>query len=51
MSKVKEHADEEMVQVGWVRELDRLGNNATDEASGFGRRRVDPTVIDDRRSL
>ena len=49
MTKVKGHADEEMVQVGQVPELDRLGNNAADEAADFGRRRVDPPVTDARR--
>ena len=28
-----------------LRELDRLGDNAADEAAGFGRRRVGPVVI------
>ena len=34
------HADEEMVKVGQVRELDRLGNDAADEAADLGRGRV-----------
>ena len=38
---VKGHADEGMVREGGVRELDRLGNNAVDEADDFGRRRAD----------
>ena len=29
-----------MVRCGQVREVDRLGNNAADEAADFGRRRV-----------
>ena len=33
---------------GRVREVDRLGNNAADEAADFGRRRVGPAVIDAR---
>ena len=41
VSKVKGDADEGMVRDGGVRELDRLGNNAADEAADFGRRRVD----------
>ena len=45
VTKVKEHADEKMVQVGRVQELDRLGNNAADEAADFGRWRVDPELI------
>ena len=44
ITKVKGHADE-------ARELDRLGNNAAGEAADFGRRRVGPAVIDDRRHL
>ena len=36
---------------GQVRELDRPGNNAADEAADFGRRRVGPAVIDARRNL
>ena len=50
-SKVKGHADEGMVLDGRVRELDRLGNNAADEAADFGRRRVGNAVIDARRNL
>ena len=49
--KVKCHADEGMVWDGRVRELDRLGNHAADEAADFGRRRVDPAVIDARHNL
>ena len=33
------------------REVDRLGNDAADEAADFGRRRVPPAVIDARRNL
>ena len=44
ISKVKGHADE-------VREQDRVGNNAADEAAAFGRRRVGNAVIDARRNL
>ena len=51
ISKVKGHADEGMVLDGRVREVDRLGNNAADEAADFGRRRVSPAVIDARRNL
>ena len=40
ISKVKGHADEAMARHGQVREVDRLGNNAADEAADFGRRRV-----------
>ena len=51
ISKVKGHADQEMVLDGRVRELDRLGNNAADEAADFGRRRVGNALIDARRNL
>ena len=51
VTKGKGHADEGMVSDGRVRELDRHGNNAADEAAGFGRRRVAPAVIDARRNL
>ena len=51
ITKVKGHADEDMVADGRVRMLDRLGNNAADEAADFGRRRVSPAVIDARRNL
>ena len=51
ITKVEEHADEGMFLDGRVREQDRLGNNAADEAADFGRRRVDHTVIDARRNL
>ena len=51
ITKVEGHADEGLVLDGRVRELDRLGNNAADEAADFGRRRVGPAVIDARRDL
>ena len=51
ISKVKGHADEGMVLHGQVREVDRIGNNAADEAADFGRRRVKHAVIDARRNL
>ena len=51
ITKVKGHADEGMVREGGVRELDRLGNNAADEAADFGRGRVDFPVIDARRNF
>ena len=51
ITKVKGHADEDMVLEGRVRDLDRLGNDAADEAADFGRRRVSNAVIDARRSL
>ena len=51
VSNVKGHADEAMVLHGQVREVDRLGHNAADDAAVFGRRRVGNTVIDARRNL
>ena len=51
ITKVKGHADQEMVLDGRVREIDRLGNNAADEAADFGRRRVGNAVIDARRNV
>ena len=51
ISKVKGHADEDMVLHGRVRELDRVGNDAADEAADFGRRRDGNAVIDARRNL
>ena len=51
ITKVKGHADEGMVLDGRVREVDRLGNNAADEAADFGRWRVSNAVIDARRNL
>ena len=40
-----------MVLDGRVREVDRLGNDAADEAVDNGRRRVGDAVIDARRNL
>ena len=51
ITMVKGHADQAMVLDGRVRDLDRIGNNAADEAADFGRRRVGPAVIDARRNL
>ena len=51
ITKVKGHADEDMVLDGRVREMDRFGNNSADEAADFGRRRVGNAVIDARRNL
>ena len=51
ISKVKGHADDVMVLRGHVRQDDRLGNDAADEAADFGRRMVSPAVIDARRNL
>ena len=44
VTEVKEHVDESMVREGRVRELDRLGNDAADEAADF-------PVIDARRNF
>ena len=51
VTNVKGHADDVMVLHGRVRELDRLGNSAADEAADFGRRREGPAVVDARRNL
>ena len=51
IAKVKGHADEGMVLDGRDREVDRLGNDAADEAADFSRRRVGNAVIDARRNL
>ena len=51
VTKVKGHASEDMVVGGRVRDVDRLGNNAADEAADFGRRRVPVRVVDARRNL
>ena len=40
-----------MVLDGRVQAVDRLGNDAADEAADFGRRRISPAVIDARRNL
>ena len=51
VTNVKGHADEEMVRVGQVRDSDKLGNDAADEAADFGRGRIDPAVFDAPRNL
>ena len=51
VTKVKGHADESMVLEERVRDLDRLGNKAADEAADLGRRRVPVHVVDARRNL
>ena len=51
VSKVKGHADENLVRNGQVRALDRYGNSRADDAADFGRRRVWPDVADARRNL
>ena len=51
ITEVKGHADEGMVLDGRVREFDRLGKDAADEAADVGRRRVGNAVIDARRNL
>ena len=51
VSKVKGHADDDMVAVGRVRVEDRIGNDFADRAADFGRRRVSDLIIDVRRRL
>ena len=49
ITKVKGHAYDDMVAVGWVRVEGRIGNDLADRAAEFGRRRVSDLVIDVRR--
>ena len=51
ITNIKGHADEGMVLDGRVRQLDKVGNDAADDAADFGRRRVGHAVIDARRNL
>ena len=51
ISKVKGHADEELVRRGKVREVDKVGNDMADRAADLGRRRVDARITDARRNL
>ena len=51
VTKVEGRPDEGMVLDCRVREVDRIGNDAADEAADFGRRRVGHLVIDARRNL
>ena len=46
ISKVKGHADDEMVRPGRVRAMDKVVNDLADRAADFGRRRVPQQVID-----
>ena len=48
VTNVKGHASENMVVGVRVRDLDRLGNRAADEAADFGRKRV-PVHVNDAR--
>ena len=48
ISKVKGHADDDMVAVGRVRVEDKVGNDFADRAADFGRRRVSDLVMDVR---
>ena len=51
ITKTEGHVDESMVLHGRVREVDRLDNDAADDAADFGRRRDGNAVIDARRNL
>ena len=51
VSQVKGHADEGLVALGRVREVDRLGNNEADAAAVLGRRRVHHSVAYARRMV
>ena len=48
VTKVKGHADDDMVAVGRVRVEDRVGNDLADRAADLGRRRVLDPVVDVR---
>ena len=49
VSKVKGHADDDMVAVGRVRVEDRIGNDFAGSSADFGGRRVSDLTIDVRR--
>ena len=49
ITKVKGHADDDMVRTGRVRALGKAGNDLADKAADFGRRRLPAEVIDARR--
>ena len=49
ISKVKGHADDDMVAVGRARVEDKISYDFADRAADFGRRRVPDLVIDVRR--
>ena len=51
ISKVKGHADDDMVCRGRVRLLDKTGNDRADESADLGRSRVLAAVTDSRRHL
>ena len=51
VAMVKGHADEGLVTMGRVREVDRIGNNEADAAADMGRRRVHDSITDARRLL
>ena len=51
VTQVQGHDHEDMVRDGRVRGLDRVGNNAADDAADFGRRGVPVAVIDARRNF
>ena len=48
VTKVKGHADEGLVALGRVREVDRIGNHEADAAADLGRKRVHCSVTDAR---
>ena len=50
-TKVKGHADASMVLDGRVREQNKVGNDAADDAADLGRRSVYHAVIDAKRNL
>ena len=48
VSKVKGHADEGMVAMGSVKEVDRIGSNGADATADMGRRRLHCSITDAR---
>ena len=48
VSEVKGHADDDVVAVGRVRAVDKIGNDSADIAADLGRRRVSDLVMNIR---
>ena len=49
ITEVKGHADDEMVRMGVVEQVDKDGNDQADSAADLGRKHVDACVIERRR--
>ena len=50
-TNVKGHADDELVRIGAVEQVDKYGNDQADSSPDLGRRHVDACVIDRRGVL